>query len=128
MAKRFTDTELWNQDWFIEMPSEYKLFYFYVKDACDHAGIFKVNLKMFCYINGVNISAEKAVEYFNKDKLRIYEITSDRWLLVDFFAFQYGHKFNFNNKLHESVRKILEAEGVSLNTLRGIVEDLDTPT
>ena len=43
MAKRFTSTEIWNEDWFLDMPAEYKLFWYYMLCECDHAGLFKVN-------------------------------------------------------------------------------------
>ena len=74
MAKRFTDTKIWEEDWFIELPKDYKLFFFYIKDTCDHAGVFKVNVKKFCKLNDCRIDAKKALEYFNSDKNRIIEI------------------------------------------------------
>jgi len=32
MAKRFHDSGLWNEDWFIELTPEFKLFYQYLID------------------------------------------------------------------------------------------------
>ena len=41
MAKRFTDTEIWEQDWFIDLPNKYKLLWNYIKDKCDNVGIWR---------------------------------------------------------------------------------------
>ena len=122
MAKRFTDTELWKQDWFLEMPSEYKLFYFYVKDNCDHAGIFKVNVRSFCRLNGVKIDTQKALEYFNDDKERILVINGSKWFMVDFFVYQYGATMNLSNRVHNSVKDILALNGIELGSIRGLLE------
>ena len=119
-AKRFTSTGLWDEDWFIEMPSEYQLFWFYVKDKCNHAGIFKPNKKVFEVMAGVTIDLNQALQYINTGKDRIKVLESKNWLLIDFFSFQYGEKFNINNKVHKSILGIYESEGVDINKIRGI--------
>jgi len=122
MAKRFTDTELWKQDWFLDMPSEYKLFYFYVKDNCDHAGIFKVNVRTFCRLNEVKVDSNTALEYFNVDKERIILISDSKWLLVDFFVYQYGATMNLGNRVHNSVNELLILNNIDLGSIRGLLE------
>lgn len=122
MSKRFTDTEIWEQDWFLEMPNEYKLFYFYVKDSCDHAGIFKVNLTSFCLLNKTEINSEKALKYFNKDKQRIIKLSTTKWYLQDFFVYQYGTTFNINNRVHKSAETILNTNNLTLSSIRGLKE------
>ena len=47
MAKRFTDTMKWNEDWYLDLALVDKLFWIYICDNCDHAGIFKPNKRMF---------------------------------------------------------------------------------
>jgi len=42
MAKRFTDTEKWNEDWFLEIINPHKLFWIYICDNCNHAGILSL--------------------------------------------------------------------------------------
>ncbi len=107
MAKRFVSTEIWDEDWFLEMPTEYMLFWFYLFTKCDHAGLFRVNVKKFNRINNFSVVASKALEYFNEGKIRIREVKDSIWLIEDFFVFQYGTTFNPNNKLHESVQRPL---------------------
>ena len=122
MAKRFTDTDIWLQDWFLDMPKEYKLFYFYVKDNCDHAGIFKVNIRSFCRLNEVKIDRSTALEYFNSDKERIIEITETKWLLADFFVYQYGATMNLGNRVHNSVYEIYKTNNITKESIRGLIE------
>lgn len=122
MAKRFTSTEIWDEDWFLEMPNEYKLFWYYVLSSCDHAGFFKVNLRSFCSLLEVKVSPIKALEWFNDGKLRVKEIQDSVWFIPEFFAFQYGHTFNINNPLHRGVKKLLDKYEIQVTSLCGLKE------
>jgi hypothetical protein len=126
MAKRFTATELWEEDWFLDMPNEYKLFWFYMKDRCDHAGLFKVNTTTFNKMNDSSIDSELAFEYFNKGKKRIRKVNGSSWLIEDFFLFQYGEHFNTKNRMHESILKLYNKAEVKLGSIRGLIVVCDT--
>lgn len=120
MAKRFMSTDIWDEDWFLDMPNEYKLFWFYVLSSCDHAGIFKVNLRSFCSLNNVKLSSNDAIKYFNIGKERVMELNKNTWFIMDFFSFQYGTTFNENNRMHASIKKIYEKHNIDINTVRGL--------
>jgi hypothetical protein len=120
MAKRFTATEIWEEDWFLAMPNEYKLFWFYILSNCDHAGFFKVNLRSFCGLLGVKIAQDKALAYFNSGKDRIKVVNEGVWLIEDFFVFQYGHTLNLNSPLHQGVEKQYIKYNLKLTSIRGL--------
>jgi hypothetical protein len=120
MAKRFTATEIWSEDWFLDMPMEYKLFWYYMLSTCNHAGFFKVNLRSFCGLNGVNLTSSKVLEYFNAGKQRIRVINNSLWLIDDFFVYQYGSTLNPNNRVHNSIVKEYLKHGVDLTSIRGL--------
>jgi len=120
MSKRFTETEIWDEDWFIDTPKEYKLFWFYLKDQCNHAGIWRPNLRIFEAINEVKIDLKKAIQYFNTDKERIAILKSGHWYIIDFFVFQYGTTFNISNRVHESIEVIYNKEDIKLTSIRGL--------
>ena len=123
MAKRFTDTEIWNDDWFYELSPEYKLFWFYIKDDCNHAGIWKPKTRSFAALSDVEINLENALEYFNMGKNRIRVLNSGHWLIEDFFLFQYAERtklINLNNRVHKSVFDTYMSMCVPLSTIRGI--------
>lgn len=122
MAKRFTATEIWNEDWFLEMPLEYKLFWYYMLSNCDHSGLFKVNLRSFCGLNEVKLSPKLVVEYFNKGKDRIRIISESLWLIEDFFVYQYGTTLNMNNRVHESIAAIYKKNKIELTSIRGLLD------
>jgi hypothetical protein len=122
MAKRFTATEIWSEDWFLEMPNEYKLFWYYMLSRCDHAGVFKPNTKGFQLVINKRIDTAKAIDFFNAEKERIRITDKKNWWIMDFFCFQYGHIFNIRNKLHFSIYSIYNQEGINLRTNRGLKE------
>lgn len=125
MSKRFTDTEIWGEDWFIDMPNEYKLFWFYMLSTCDHSGIFKVNTNTFCRLNEVKLSSNRALEYFNNGKQRIRVIQTNVWFVEEFFVYQYGVTFNTNNRVHESIKKVYEKYNIDLTSIRGLKDHKD---
>lgn len=122
MAKRFTATEIWDEDWFLELPLEYKLFWFYILSACDQAGLFKINVRSFCSLNNVEIDIDKAYQLYNKGKNRLRKVNGSNWLIEDFFHFQYGQNLNLNNRVHQSIERIYSKHGVNLGSIRGLNE------
>lgn len=122
MAKRFTATEIWEEDWFLEMPNEYKLFWYYILSKCDHAGIFKVNLRSFTGLIQVNVTSNDALRYFNNGKDRIRIINESLWFIEDFYVYQYGSTFNINNRLHESIKKTMAKYDLQLTSIRGLTD------
>ena len=122
MAKRFTATEIWKEDWFLDTPIEYKLFWYYMLSNCDHAGLFKVNLRSFCGLMEVKLTPNKVLEYFNAGKQRIRVISESVWLIEDFFVYQYGTTFNWNNRVHESIGELYKKNKIELKTIRGLLD------
>ena len=122
MPKRFHDTEIWNEDWFLDMGEEYRMFWFYLKDTCDHAGIWKPNVRRFNSEVGKKINLDKALQLFNAEKNRIEQLDSGHWVLLDFINFQYGSVLNLKNSCHLSVFNRLNKLEVSLGSLRGLIE------
>lgn len=122
MAKRFTATEIWSEDWYLSMPNEYKLFWFYMLSTCDHAGLFKVNWRSFSGLVEVNLSSSDALDYFNAGKQRVRVIKSSLWFIEDFFVYQYGTTFNLNNRLHASIAAIYFKHQIDLTSIRGLLD------
>jgi len=123
--KRFTETNIWDEDWFLELPKEYKLFWFYLKDKCNHAGIWRPNKKLFEVMIEVNIDLKKAEEYFNKEKKRVEILKSGHWYILDFFVFQYGKILNPLNRVHKSIESIYNQEDIDLTSIRGLIDHKD---
>jgi hypothetical protein len=125
MAKRFTDTTLWNEDWFIAMPKDYHLFWCYIKDSCDHAGIWRPNVAMFNKLFDCQVSLKKALENLNAEKKRIEVLKNGRWFLVAFIPFQYGARLNPESRMHRSIIALLKDNEVDLRVIRPQIEVKD---
>ncbi len=117
MAKRFTDTEIWDQDWFVDLPTKYKLFWNYIKDKCDNAGFWRPNKLVAQRIIGEPINVHEFLTFINSDKERIIILPSGRWFMKDYFIFQYGEVFSPESKVHKGALKILVANGVHISEI-----------
>ena len=115
MAKRFTDSRKWNDPFFAELSNKYKLLWIYLLDTCNHAGIFKVNMKMMNFCLNEVFEKENILKTFG-DRVKV--INSDKWFIPKFVSFQYG-SLDVNSNPHKSVIKTLEKERVTQAYLKG---------
>ena len=113
MAKRFTDTAKWEEDWFLDLSNSYKLFWMYICDNCDHAGIFKPNKRIFELIVSEKIDVLEFMSIVNDEKIRVLELENGRWYLTGFISFQYGGSLNVNNRVHKSILSVLTKNNIT---------------
>ena len=111
MAKRFTDTGLYEKAWFQELPNQYKLFWEYITKKCDNAGIWSINFGMVSYIfNGLDLSEDDILEIFNG---RIVKIDDDKFFIPKFIKFQQkGNELSNSNLAHRQIIKLLDDNGL----------------
>lgn len=112
MAKRMTDTEKWQDDWFVALPPKYKLFWVYLCDRCDHAGIWKISGSVASALIGETVDLDEALSVFS-GRIEVHE---GFWWIKKFCAFQYGPELDPRNKVHKSALKILAASGLQAPT------------
>jgi hypothetical protein len=87
MAKRFTDTNKWKDSWYQDLPSKYKLFWNYILDECDNAGIWKPNLRLAQFQIGEPFE-ESEVRRIFADRINFTD--KGYWFIPKFINFQYG--------------------------------------
>lgn len=107
MAKRFTDNEKWKDAWFMDLPSKYKLFWLYILDECNHAGIWKVNFKVASFHIGEHLEYSE-LNRILKDRITI--LNDEYWYIDKFIKYQYKCEIkdlNPKNKAHLSIIKLL---------------------
>lgn len=110
MAKRLFDTEIWQKEWFGELPIKLKALVFYIFGNCDCAGVFEANYRNLKFYIGDKIC--------EKDILNIKQIVklpNGKFFLTDFIKFQYGvsiEELNPKFSVHKGVIKILEKNGI----------------
>lgn len=105
MAKRFTDTDKWKDSWFTDLEPLMKIFWVYLCDNCDHAGIWKVNFRIASSTIGEQIEREPTIIAMG-DRIKILSV--DKWMLSKFIPFQYPKGLNPGNSAHRGVLKLLE--------------------
>lgn len=123
MAKRFTDSEKWKDAWFMSLKPAHKLFWFYVLDNCDHAGIWNCNFKLASFQLGMELDEAELAEVFAG---RFKLIEQSLWFIPTFIDFQYGAIKETNN-LHCSVLKTLNRYKINQN-ISGADEPLTSPS
>ena len=113
MAKRFIETDLWKKKWFRKLPTNVKLFYFYILTNCDHAGMYDVDLELAEFQIGMDIDKDNILKHIGE---HIEIIKDDKWFLRKFVDFQYGILKDTNNA-HRSVIKQLDKYDIDLDLL-----------
>lgn len=103
MAKRFTATEKWLDPWFTSLSNSNRMFWVFLLDNCDHAGIWQVNPSLVKLYFGSNFKFPEWPE-------RITKINSEKWFIPKFVEFQYG-ELDSRNRVHQSVIFRLKKEG-----------------
>jgi len=103
MAKRFIDTALFDDEWFMELSKEGKLFWIYAMTKCDHAGILQLNEKLCKFQTGIkNIETVKE-ELGN----RIIILRQPYLFIPKFLFYQYPNFPHSNAKAQKSAIEIL---------------------
>lgn len=117
MGKRFTATEKWEDVWFSSLANEQKLFWIYLLDKCDNAGIWEKNFRLASFFLGFKIDDESCT--FLKGK--VIPINDNKWFIPKFILFQYG-ELTETCKPHIPILKQMEKYD-----LKGYLYPLDTP-
>ncbi len=125
MAKRFTDTDKWKDAWFTELEPTMKIFWVYLCDTCDHAGVWKVNFRVASAIIGAILDKQSALKALGD---RVYVITEEKWLLSKFISFQYPGGLNPKSSVHRGVIKALESNGIEHKPYLTLIEALPNPS
>lgn len=85
--KRFTDIEIWDKEWYMELLPKHKCLMKYIFDKCDASGCWKPNWKL------ASLHINETIDFNDLSYLPIdqYEILeSGKIFIPDFVKFQYG--------------------------------------
>jgi len=101
MAKRYYTTELFDDAWFMDLPSKYKLFWIFLLTKCNHSGIWQVNWKLAQFYTGDNLEPAEVQRLM---KNRIVPIENNKyWFIPKFIEFQYGYELNESSSVHKGI-------------------------
>lgn len=120
MPKRFGDTDIWKkQRWFRKLIPDFKLAFCYIKDQCDHAGIWNIDcadliedlgiesFNIAQFVVACNTEYDKTTgEVTLKERIRILD-KGYIWV-TGFIQFQYKGKEGLVNPYAAPVRTALQ--------------------
>lgn len=104
MPKRFIDTGLFDDSWFMDLSLEAKITWIYLITKCDHAGIIEINNKLFKVQTGINSFDTVKQELGN----RIVRVREQYYFIPKFISYQYPNFPNSNAKAQNSAIEILK--------------------
>jgi hypothetical protein len=108
--KRFTETEKWNDPWYMSLTPTQKLAWEYITDRCDCSGVWDRNdILANCQI-GAHVDWDDALKAFGDGRVRV--LPNGKWLILSFIAFQYG-KLSSDCPPHRGIIAKLTSHGLN---------------
>lgn len=105
----------------MDLPAKWKLFWVYLLDNCDNAGVWTPNMRLAAVQIGENFEAAEALRVFAD---RVAVLPSGKWHLLKFVEFQFG-ELSLACKPHKSIIGLLEKHGLA-GQFKGYPYPLDT--
>jgi len=107
--KRFTDIEIWDKEWYMELSPKHKCLMKYIFDKCDASGCWKPNWKLA----SLHINDTVTINDLKDLPQTQYEILeSGKIFIPDFINFQYG-KLSRNSPAHNPIFLAIEKNNLS---------------
>jgi hypothetical protein len=103
MAKRFIDTAIFDDSWYMDLSKDGKILWLYFITKCDHAGMLTLNIKLCKVQTGINDIPTVIKELGN----RLITVSQLLFFIPKFIEFQYPNFPNSNVKQQASAIEIL---------------------
>jgi hypothetical protein len=111
MAKRFIDTGLFDDDWFMELAKDAKILWIYFLTKCDHAGMLKLNARLCEVQTGIK-DLNGTIKLLGN---RIITVTERLYFIPKFLQYQYPGFPNSKAKAQLSAIEILTKHGLFID-------------
>lgn len=127
MSARLQEQSEWNSKFVRGLEGPYKTFWFWLKSACDHGGVWEVDIEMARMMTGQQSITQDGAELFFKSKITVV-YDGDKWLLNDFCEEQFKtRELNEANTYHRGAIRILEKVGAFKNEIYTLKEQKPKP-
>lgn len=108
MAKRFIDTGIFDDDWFMDLSKDSKILWIYFLTKCDHAGMLRLNEKL-CRVQTDIKDLCGVIEQLGN---RIVTVSEQLYFIPKFLQYQYPGFPNSKAKAQLSAIEILTKYGI----------------
>ena len=108
MSKRFIDSGIFDDDWFMDLSKDAKLLWVYFITKCDHAGIIKLNEKLCRVQTDIKDLSDVIKQLGN----RLVTVSEHLYFIPKFIEFQYPGFPNSKVRQQQSAVDILVKHGL----------------
>jgi hypothetical protein len=108
MSKRFIDTGIFDDEWFMNLPKDSKLLWIYFITKCDHAGMIKVNERLCKLQTDIKDLNETIKQLGN----RLVTVNEHLYFIPKYIEFQYPNFPNSKVRQQSSAIDILIKYGL----------------
>lgn len=108
MSKRFTDTEKWEDEWFLSLNNDSRIVWQFLLDKCTIAGCWKKNMSMLNFCCHVKWEEKTLIDVFDG---RLIDMGSF-FFIKKFVKFQYPLGLNSNKPAIIAVKKEVFDKGL----------------
>jgi hypothetical protein len=119
MAKRFTDTEKWKDEWWGSLSNDYRMIWLYLVDSCSIAGIWKKDFRGLNFNCNTKITEKEFLEVF---ETRLID-RGNYFFIPKFLRFQCPKGLNSNKPAILSIIKELEQNNLILTVQQSLGND-----
>mgnify|MGYP002379806031 CR=1 FL=1 len=113
--KRFTDTDIWDKEWFMKLSPKHKCLLRFIFDKCDAAGVWTPNWVLAsAYVNDTNPCSSEDLDQLTE---QIEFLPNGKVFIPEFIMFQYG-KLSKDCKPHIPVYRLLQKHGIDINAIK----------
>lgn len=121
MSKRFIDTGIFDDDWFMDLPKDAKVLWLYFITKCDHAGILKLNEKL-CKVQTDIKDLHGVIKQLGN---RLITVSEHLYFIPKFIEFQYPGFPNSKVRQQQSALEILKKYGLYSDEGLRVIKELD---
>lgn len=110
MAKRFTDSKKWNDDWYISLSNDNRIVWQWLLDNCNHAGLCKRSVGLLNLMCRTNLSEDELLKIM-EHRVKIH---NDYWFIPNFLKFQYGSLMNTKAAVLSAVKELFNQNCIGM--------------
>ncbi len=108
MPKRFTDTQIWEKEWFMKLSPRHKCLWRYLTERCDQSGVWEPNWQLASIYIGESVSKDDLKQFGN----HIETLPTGKVFIPDFINFQYGN-LSENSPAHKPIFRAIQKNNLS---------------
>ena len=103
--KRFTEADKWLDPWFRQLTPTGKVFWLFLLDSCDIAGVWERDDAFFQFVSGSMVEVDAHIEELGD---RVVVLDASKILIPKFVLFQQGGELKESKPFHRGILKTLQ--------------------